>query len=181
LEAYFDGWLCSGAVRAWTEPAIEILPNSLDKDDPGFSQAIFCTSANTRCEGFGTYLLRHGDFTCIQSEEDDDDAFERKQLVWKLDQYAELKKALNDRAAWPFFEKIRQPLPVARAHARLRRRISSIRIERESDNAYDSREVLVPGKKCSAVLQSNRRDQNVGGRNGYTFRTCGSKNPKSIR
>jgi hypothetical protein len=100
------------APSARTELAIEILPKTFDKDDPGFSQAIFYTSVNTQCEGLGSYLLRHGDFTCIQSEEEDDDAFERKQLVWQLDQYAELKKALKDRAAWPIFKKIRASGPL---------------------------------------------------------------------
>jgi len=100
------------APSARTDLAIEILPKTFDKDDPGFSQAIFYTSVNRQCEGLGTYLLRNSDFTCIQSEEEDDDAFERKQLVWQLDQYAALKKALKDRAAWPLFEQIRASGPL---------------------------------------------------------------------
>jgi hypothetical protein len=115
LVEYWKRILTDGsalAPSARTELAIEILPKTFDKDDPGFSQAIFYTSMNRQCEGLGTYLLRHSDFTCIQSEEEEDDAFERKQLVWQLDQYAELKKALKDRAAWPLFEKIRASGPL---------------------------------------------------------------------
>jgi hypothetical protein len=106
-----DGKSLPASERA--ELAVEILAQSFEGDDPGSARGIFYNSLNRQSEKLGVYVLHSEDFTSMQREGETGPAFERRTLLWQLEQYKALKRALEGGAVWPLFEKIVDSAPLA--------------------------------------------------------------------
>jgi hypothetical protein len=99
-----DGYSLVPASRV--ELAIELGARRCEAERLGQASAIFRNSLNSQAEGIGCYLLRSEHFTLLQGKDEDDTAFERRELVWLLDNYKALKAALRDSAVWSLYENI---------------------------------------------------------------------------
>jgi len=99
--------------HARTELAIEIVARTFDKDSTGCEQATFYNSVNKQSDRLGVYLLASDHFTCLQGDDEDDEVFERRLLVWLLEQCTTLEEAAWQDAPSKLFGKIKASGPFA--------------------------------------------------------------------
>jgi hypothetical protein len=88
--------------------AVEIYSRTFEADSMGATRATFYNSLNRQAEEIGTYVLRSEHFTLLQGKNEDSTAFDRRQLVWVLDHYQDLKAALREGEVWPLYERIEE-------------------------------------------------------------------------
>lgn len=86
--------------------AVDIYARTFQEDSTGQSTAKFNNSLNRQAEGIGTFHLRSEHFDLLQEKGEDDTVFGRRQLVWMLDHYRNLKTALESSEILPLYEKI---------------------------------------------------------------------------
>jgi hypothetical protein len=92
--------------------AIDIYARTFEADSMGQATAKFNNSVNRQSEGIGTYFLRSEHFTLLQAKGEGDTDFERRQLVWFLDHYKDLKAALRDAEVWRLYETLNGSYPL---------------------------------------------------------------------
>ncbi len=56
--------------------------------------------------------MRSGDYNFFRGEKESDEAFNRRFLVWQLDQYTALKEAARDSEVLALFEKVNASYPL---------------------------------------------------------------------
>jgi len=87
------------------------------------------------------------------------------------------QKPLSYRGSAPFCARYATfSSAVLRTPAKNTRRTRSKHIKRQAGDAGQSRKVLIQSKERNAMLQRNRCDQSIDGRNRNTFRSCSPKN-----
>ncbi len=89
----------------------EVLVRESECDTSGYASAHFYTSLNRSYSGFD-YALRSGDYNFFRGEKESDEAFNRRFLVWQLDQYTALKEAARDSEVLALFEKVNASYPL---------------------------------------------------------------------
>jgi hypothetical protein len=94
--------------------SIEVYARTFEADSTGQTTAKFNNSVNRQADEIGVYLLRTEHLTLLQSKDEDDTTFGRRQLVWTLDHYKQLKSALRAEEVWPLYKQINssQLLPI---------------------------------------------------------------------
>lgn len=92
--------------------AVDIYARTFEQDSTGQCTAKFNNSLNRQADGIGTFHLRSGHFDLLQGKDEGDDVFGRRQLVWMLDHYKNLKTALQNPELWPLYEKISSSHPL---------------------------------------------------------------------
>ncbi len=105
-----DGYGLQAGSRAALH--IDVYARTFEADSTGEASAKFQNSVNRQTEGIGTYALRSEHFTFLQGKAEDDTAFERRRLVWLLENYRALKAALRDGEVWPLYERINSSYPL---------------------------------------------------------------------
>lgn len=118
--AWVDYWkriLTEGAplpIASRFSLALEIYARTFEKESTGQSTAKFNNSLNRQADGIGTFHVCSEHFDLLQGPGEDDEAFGRRQLIWMLDHYKNLKAVLKSPEVWPLYEIINSshPLPI---------------------------------------------------------------------
>src|SRR5262245_48105421 len=122
LVAFWSRILADGCANAgtnWMSLAIDIAERQIEDDTHGWMHAAFLNAQNRACAGVGHYYLRGDAFDLLQGDDESNDAFNRRQIRWYLDQYEALKDAAHGADVQAFFRQIEavRPLPVRAATA----------------------------------------------------------------
>jgi hypothetical protein len=93
--------------------SIEVYARTFEADT-GSTTAKFYNSLNRQADEIGVYVIRSDPhFTILQGNGEDDTVFERRRLVWLLEQYKQMKAALRSSEIWPLYEWISSSQPLS--------------------------------------------------------------------
>lgn len=114
-----DDAIANARVIPWKYIALDILERQYEEDEKAYLHAAFVDGANKNCKGVSQYFLRHEHYTCLHADDEDSSTFNRTQLLWYLDQYKQVKNALNHPNLSALLEKVQElhPLEVHAATA----------------------------------------------------------------
>jgi hypothetical protein len=118
--AYVEYWKrilsdgCSNAATwGWQSLSIQMCERQSDEDSPGWMEARFDNAQRRACAGAGRYFLRSDAFTCLQGGDEDNKAFDKKQIRWLLEQYRELKAAARTAGVQQLLQQINTIRPLS--------------------------------------------------------------------
>jgi hypothetical protein len=93
--------------------SIEVYARTFEADT-GSTTAKFYNSLNRQADEIGVFVIRSDPhFTILQDNGEDDTVFERRRLVWLLEQYKQLKAVLRSSEIWPLYELISSSQPLS--------------------------------------------------------------------
>ncbi len=100
LPAFVEYWkriLSDGCANAdtshWTSLGFDIAERQVEDDEQGCMRAVFFDGLKKECRSLGHYYVRSDGFTLLQPRGEDNNAFNRRQIRWYLEQYTLLKQA----------------------------------------------------------------------------------------
>jgi hypothetical protein len=111
-ERILSDGLANAARSGWASLAVDICERQREQDSPGWLHAAFLDAQKRPCAGLGQYYIRAEAFTCLQAENEDNTAFEARQLRWLLEQYQVLKDVSQYRQLQPLFEQVNAVRPL---------------------------------------------------------------------
>src|SRR5215831_16007055 len=109
----------NAATSGWRSLSIDTYDRQSEKDSQGFMHARFLNAQNRACAGLGEYFVRSDAFTLFQPPDEDNKAYDRRQLRRILEHFQALKDAAQAPDVQPLFQQVNaiRPLPISGATA----------------------------------------------------------------
>lgn len=123
LIAFWKRILSDGCANAtasgWVSLNIDTYDRQSEADSQGYMHAKFLNAQNRACAGLSEYYLRSDAFTLFQAQDEDNEAYDRRQLRRILEHFQALKDAAQAPDVRPLFQQINaiRPLPISAATA----------------------------------------------------------------
>ena len=125
-SAFVEYWkriLTDGCANAdtshWVSLGFDIAERQIEDDDQGCIRAVFFDGLKKECRALGHFYVRSDAFTLLQPPGEDNNAFNRRQIRWYLQQYTLLKQATETPEVKKLLARANgiHPLPVQAATA----------------------------------------------------------------
>ena len=124
--AFIEYWkriLTDGCANAgtshWMSLAFDIAEQQIEDDEQGCIRAVYFDGQKKECRALGHFYVRSDAFTLLQSPGENNNAFNRRQIRWYLEQYSLLKQAAETAEVRKLLARANdiRPLPVQAATA----------------------------------------------------------------